>query len=230
MQQWKDVQIKLGEMQMPSKSCYINKNFFEFILSKHMDFSEIEQDFSDRLCEDEYNTDYAEAALDVAFDLFPDAPGQDENTLMDNRHEFVGEFLEYVRSEVTKKWARNLGMLTAEEAREKANMQAEEACKYWKNKINESYDKGVREAIKKKDQEVANARHRGYLDGVDDGKTEAGFEFAQMSGYAFSKWKLEIKPPVSDMQPDLDNWTDEPTAEEEQAWKEMEKSIARGDK
>ena len=192
---------------MPSKSCYINDSFFEFILRKHMDFSEIEQDFSDRIMEDEYNTDYAEAALDVAFDLFPEGPGKDENDVMDNRHEFVSEFINYIHNQVTIKWARNLGMITKEEAAQKANDQAAEVARSYKLRA-----------------------ERRYLDGVDDGKTEAGFEFAQMSGYAFSKWKLSIQPPVSDMQPDLDQWTDEPTAEEEQAWKEMEKSIARGDK
>ena len=118
---------------MTSKSCYINKNFFDFILRKHMDFDEIQQDFSDRLTEDEYNTDYAEAALDVAFDIFPEGPGKDENDVMDNRHEFVGEFLEYIRCEVIKKWAKNLGMMTKEEADHKANAQAAFVTQRFKN-------------------------------------------------------------------------------------------------
>ena len=209
---------------MPSKSCYINKNFFDFILRKHFDFSELEQDFSDRWNEDDYNTDYAENALEVACDLFPDGKGLDEDDLMDNRHEFVSEFIDHVKSEITIKWARNLGMITKEEAAKKANDQTAEAIKFWKKQSYiEHYNEGYNDAMDSGKREVDVARQRGYLDGVDDGKTEAGFEFAQMSGYAFSKWKLSIVPPVSP-QPD------EPTEEEEFAWKEMEKSIKRGDK
>ncbi len=71
---------------------------------------------------------------------------------------------------------------------------------------------------------------RGYEDAV---QTWEG-NFANMSAYEFSEWKLKhkdlIKTPASDMQPELDHWIDNPTPEEEQAWKEFANRIKRGDK
>ena len=88
-----------------------NDNFMDFILRKHFDLSEIEQDLSDRWREDEFNCYIAEQALDIACDLYPDdQPGEDDDTLMDKRHVWVADFLEFVRSEVIRKWAINLGM------------------------------------------------------------------------------------------------------------------------
>ena len=111
-----------------------NKEFFNFLLRKELDFSSIQQDLSDRWTEDEYNCEYAEAALDIAFSVYPDG-SMPENDLMDNRHEFVSEFLEHMRSEVVKVWAKNLGMMTKEESDDKANTQAAEASKFWKAQI-----------------------------------------------------------------------------------------------
>ena len=111
-----------------------NKKFFEFLLRKDFDFPSIEQDLSDRWREDEFNCEYAEAALDIAFDLYPDG-SEDNDSLMDKRHEFVSEFLEHMRCEVVKKWAGNLGMVTIAKAQENANAQAEEVSKMWKRRI-----------------------------------------------------------------------------------------------
>ena len=64
----------------------------------------------------------------------------------------------------------------------------------------------------------------GYNDAVDTWETN----FAKMSGYEFAAWKLKRSTPMD--QPELDDWSDEPTPEEEFAWKEMEKALNRGDK
>ena len=111
-----------------------NKTFFEFLLRKEFDFPSIEQDLSDRWREDEFNCEYAEKALDIACDLYPDG-SEDNDSLMDKRHEFVSEFLEYMRCAVTKKWAENLGMVKISKAQENANAQAEEVSKMWKRRI-----------------------------------------------------------------------------------------------
>lgn len=111
-----------------------NKTFFEFLLRKDFDFPSIEQDLSDRWREDEFNCEYAEAALDIACDLYPDG-SEDNDSLMDKRHEFVSEFLEYMRCAVVKKWAENLGMVKIAKAQENANAQAEEVSKMWKRRI-----------------------------------------------------------------------------------------------
>lgn len=111
-----------------------NKQFFNFLLRKEFDFSEIMQDLSDRWREDEFNCEYAEKALDIAFDLYPDG-SESEDSLMDKRHEFVSDFLEHMRCEVTKTWAENLGMVTIDKAQENANAQAAEAVKIYKKQL-----------------------------------------------------------------------------------------------
>ena len=149
-------------------SNYTTPNFLDFIVRKHFAFEEIEQEMSDRLIEDEFNSDIAEQALEIAFDLYPDDQvGKDNDDLMDLRHEFVSEFMEYVRSEVVKKWASNLGMYTKDEAQSNVDTQRE-ACKiYWEKKVNTAYDDGVNDTFKK---------------------------FRKMSSYQFSAWKLGVKP------------------------------------
>ena len=112
-----------------------NKKFFDFLLRKEFDFAEIMQDLSDRWREDEFNCQYAEKALDIAFDLYPDGSSDSQDVLMDQRHEFVSDFLEHMRCEVTKTWAENLGMVTIAKAQENANAQAEEVSKMWKRRI-----------------------------------------------------------------------------------------------
>ena len=119
---------------MKGYSMQDNKTFFEFLLRKEFDFPSIEQDLSDRWREDEFNCEYAEKALDIACDLYPDG-SEDNDSLMDKRHEFVSEFLEYMRCAVTKKWAKNLGMVKISKAQENANAQAEEVSKMWKRRI-----------------------------------------------------------------------------------------------
>ena len=159
-----------------------NKQFFSFLLRKEFDFSEIMQDLSDRWTEDEYNCEYAEAALDIAYDIYPDG-SMDENALMDKRHEFVSEFLEYMRSETVKQWASNLGMVTIKKAQENANAQSEEACKYWKRKI---------------ELQAEN--------------------FAKMSAYQFSAWKLDY----ADAKTYRDNPMDYmPQDSEDEAWEQL---------
>lgn len=111
-----------------------NKQFFDFLLRKEFCFDEIMQDLSDRWREDEFNCEYAEKALDIACDLYPDG-SESEDALMDKRHEFVSDFLEHMRCEVTKTWASNLGMVTIEKAQENANAQAAEAVKMYKKQI-----------------------------------------------------------------------------------------------
>ena len=53
--------------------------------------------------------------------------------------------------------------------------------------------------------------------------------FATMSAYQFAEWKLQHQPKCP---PDsvTEEYTDEPTPEEEQAWMELAKRIERGDK
>lgn len=150
---------------------FTSENFLDFIMKKHFDFCSIEEEMSDRLIEDEFNSDIAEQALDIAFDLYPDdQPGKDNDDLMDLRHEFVSSFMEYARSEVTKKWASNLGMITKEEAITRGNLQASEAVKHWKLKA-----------------------ERQYNDGFDDGVNETLKKHRKMSAYQFSAWKLGAK-------------------------------------
>ena len=111
-----------------------NNEFFSFILSKHFDWQEINQEMSDRLMEDEFNSTIAEEALDIAFDVYPD--GSDiENELMDKRHEFVSDFMEYCRCEYIKECAGNMGMISLKASNEKANLQAAEATKFWKAQV-----------------------------------------------------------------------------------------------
>ncbi len=57
-----------------------------------------------------------------------------------------------------------------------------------------------------------------YARGFEDAAKTWERQFANMSAYEFSEWKLKHK----DIQ--------DPTPEEEFAWKEMEKAIKRGDK
>lgn len=157
--------------------CYINKNFFEFVIAKHIPFESLEEDFANFAGEDSFNSEVAEAALELAFELYPDdQPGKDNDDLMDLRHEFVSEFLEHARCEVIKKWASNLGMFTKEQAQSNVDTQREVSKEYW---------------TKKHDKELNLARERCYNDGIDDGTRMTIKKFSKMSSYAFSKWKLE---------------------------------------
>ena len=134
--------------------------FYSFIISKHFCWQDISQEFSDRLMEDEFNSPIAEEALDIAFDVYPDG-SDEENELMEKRHEFVSDFMEYCRCEYIRETAGNLDMVNRSE-----------------------YEK----------QSIADARvsihgkasyYRGRRDAMN--------EFAKISGYAFSKWKLQWK-------------------------------------
>ena len=114
--------------------------FFNFLIRKDFDWNSIFEEMSDRLMEDEFNSDIAEAALDIAFKLYPD--GSDtESELMELRHTFVSDFMEHCRCEYIKQCASNLGMFTREEAQNNADIQAKEAVKFWKNKIEHQADK-----------------------------------------------------------------------------------------
>ena len=104
--------------------CYMNKDFFRFLESKQLPLDEYEEEMSDMLC-DQFNTGLAEAALDVSFDLFPEKPGEDEDTTFDKRHEFVSEYMDYAQNEIIKKWASNLGMIDVKKSQENANAQGE---------------------------------------------------------------------------------------------------------
>ena len=111
-----------------------NNQFYNFIINKHFCWEDIIQEFSDRLMEDEFNSPIAEQALDIAFDVYADGT-DDENELIEKRHEFVSDFMEYLRCDYIKQSAGNLGMVSAQEATDKANLQAKEATKYWKAKL-----------------------------------------------------------------------------------------------
>lgn len=112
---------------------FLTKHFFEFVIAKHIPMESLEEDAPYFMGEDSFNSDTAEAALNLAYDLYPEKPGEDESDTMEKRHEFVSEFLEHARCEVVKKWASNLGMLTKEEADAKANAQAAFAVQKFKN-------------------------------------------------------------------------------------------------
>ena len=99
-----------------------------------MDWPSIFEEMSDRLMEDEFNSPIAEAALDIAFDLYPD--GSDTNDeLMEKRHEFVSDFMEHCRCEYIKECAENLGMVTIDKAQENANAQTKMAVGVYKNRL-----------------------------------------------------------------------------------------------
>lgn len=115
--------------------CYLNNNFFDFIIRKEIPFECLEEDFANFAGEDSFNSEVAEKALDIAFELYPDKPGEDEDDTMDKRHEFVSEFLEYARCEVVKKWAKNLGMSTQEQVKQHITNQAEISKEYWQRKF-----------------------------------------------------------------------------------------------
>ena len=111
------------------------KKFFDFVIRKEIPFESIEQEMSDRLMEDEFNSDIAEKALDVACEIYEEKPGEDLNDTIEKRHEFVSEFMEYCREEVTKKWASNLGMFTKEEAQNNVDTQRKICKEYWTSKF-----------------------------------------------------------------------------------------------
>ena len=113
--------------------------FFNFLIRKDFDWNSIFEEMSDRLMEDEFNSDIAEAALDIAFKLYPDG-SDSESELMEIRHTFVSDFMEHCRCEYIKQCAENLGMVTKEEADNRANAQAKEAVKFWKNKLDVQAD------------------------------------------------------------------------------------------
>ena len=114
--------------------------FFNFLIRKDFDWDSIAEEMSDRLMEDEFNSDIAEHALDIAFKLYPDGSDSDSE-LMDIRHEFVSEFMEHCRCEYVKQCAGNLGMFTREEAKNNADIQAAEAVKFWKKQLENQADK-----------------------------------------------------------------------------------------
>ena len=71
-----------------------------------------------------------------------------------------------------------------------------------------------------------------YSRGFEDAVKTWERNFAEMSSYQFSDWKIKHKDIILNelpQDPELDDW-DKPTYEEEQAWKEMEKSVVRGDR
>ena len=111
------------------------KRLFDFVIRKEIPFESIEQEMADRLEEDEFNSDIAEKALDLACGLYPERPGVDIDETIDKRHTFVSEFMEYCREEVTKKWASNLGMFTREEAQNNVETQRKICKEYWINKF-----------------------------------------------------------------------------------------------
>ena len=108
--------------------------FFNFLIRKDFCWEDIIQEMSDRLMEDEFNSDIAEKALDIAFELYPDGSDTHEE-LMELRHTFVSDFMEHCRCEYVMQSAGNLGMFTREEAQNNADIQAKEAVKFWKNKL-----------------------------------------------------------------------------------------------
>ena len=89
---------------------FTDPDFLDFLVRKEFDWTSIVQEFSDRLIEDEYNSEIAEKALEISYDLFPDG-SDNENDLMDKRHEFVSAFMEYCRCDFIKQQARNLDMV-----------------------------------------------------------------------------------------------------------------------
>lgn len=110
------------------------KKFFDFLIRKEIPFECLEEDFPNFIGEDSFNSDIAEKALEISYSLYPD--GSDtEDELMEKRHQFVDEFIEYARCEVVKKWAENLGMVTIDKAQENANAQTAFAVKVYKDRI-----------------------------------------------------------------------------------------------
>ena len=157
-------------------SNFTTPNFFEFVIAKHIPFETLEEDFANFVGEDSFNSETAEAALELAFDLYPDdQAGKDDEDQMELRHNFVDEFLEYARCVVIKKWASNLGMYTKEQAQSNVDTQVQVSKEYWTKKID-------------------LARERSYNDGFDDGVNETLKKHRKMSSYQFSAWKLGVKP------------------------------------
>lgn len=113
----------------------LNPEFFDFIVRKEIPYESLEEDFHNFSGEDSFNSDVAEKALEIAFSLYPDESSDNEDDLMDKRHEFVNEFLEYARCLVVKTWAENLGMVTIEKAQENANAQTAFAVKVYKDRL-----------------------------------------------------------------------------------------------
>jgi len=147
---------------------FTTPSFFEFVIAKHIPFESLEEDFANFAGEDSFNSEIAEAALDLAFDLYPDDQvGKDNDELMELRHEFVDEFLEYARCEVIKKWAGNLGMYTKEQAQSNVDTQVQVSKEYWSKKVDKAYN-----------------------DGFDEGVNDTLNKFRKMSSYKFSAWKL----------------------------------------
>ena len=52
---------------------------------------------------------------------------------MDKRHEFVSNFIEYCRSEVIKKWASNLGMITPSQSMKSGDLRCKEIYNRFRN-------------------------------------------------------------------------------------------------
>jgi len=197
------LQLKEGKCIMTK--CYINKNFFDFIIRKDIPFECLEEDFANFAGEDSFNSEVAEKALEIAFELYPDDQvGKDNDDLMELRHEFVDEFLEHARCEVVKKWASNLGMYTKEEAQSNVDTQRKVCKEYWTNVFN-----------KKMAENSLNDYNAGYDEGVNDTLKK----FRNMSSYAHSKWKREGDPvPMKD---DSSPSEYQPQNSEDEAWEQM---------
>ena len=150
---------------------FTSPHFFEFVITKHIPFESLEEDFANFAGEDSFNSEIAEAALELAFDLYPDdQPGKDNDDLMELRHNFVDEFLEHARCEVIKKWAGNLGMYTKAEAQANVDTQVQVSKEYWSKKVDKAYN-----------------------DGWDDAVNDTLNKFRKKSAYQFSAWKLGAK-------------------------------------
>ena len=198
---------------------YNNSEFFDFLIRKEIPFECLEEDFANFAGEDSFNSDIAEKALEIAFDLYPDKPGEDEDDTMEKRHEFVDEFLEYARCEVVKKWASNLGMYTKEEAQANVDTQRKVCKDYWTNIFN---------------KKMAENSLSDYNAGYDEGVNDTLKKFRNMSSYAHSKWKREGDPVPEKFDPcELDIHYDssmkndsapseyQPQDSEDEAWEQM---------
>ena len=116
-----------------------NKVLFNFLLRKDICFESVEQHYSDLWLEDEFNSDLAEKALDIACEIYQEKPGEDLNDTIDKRHEFVSEFLEHCRNEVVRKWACNLGYVHVKGY--VSTLAHSEICRDYEKKIKELKEK-----------------------------------------------------------------------------------------
>ncbi len=108
------------------------KELFDFILTKDLDLASIEQNMSDLLIEEQYNSAAAEAALEIAHGLY-NVDGACENDVMDNCHEFVSDLMQHAHDQIIMQWAKNLGMVHKNEKIQEGNLRVSEELKRFKN-------------------------------------------------------------------------------------------------